>query len=274
MNLNVSIEFAENSYKKILEDFFKTVYDEKSLYSHGIDHHRRVWRYAKELALLLSDKQLIDDSFSPSGLIIACYLHDIGMSVDRGIIHGHHSREICTGFLEKNSLRTADWVDVLEAIENHDNKEYKTFSGKHNLPSVLSVADDLDAFGFAGIYRYSEIYLMRGINPSELGHLVIKNARKRFENFRISYDFSGDLIMKHKTRFEILGNFFNEYNEQATTYTFGSQHPSGYCGAIELLNNLICKNHSLTDFLMNKGYDHHDKIIKRFFDELKSELFE
>jgi hypothetical protein len=30
--------------------------------------------------------------------------------------------------------------------------------------TILSVADDLDAFGYIGIYRYIEIYLERGIN--------------------------------------------------------------------------------------------------------------
>ena len=33
--------------------------------------------------------------------------------------------------------------------------------------TILSVADDLDAFGFTGIYRYLEIYLTRGINPED-----------------------------------------------------------------------------------------------------------
>ena len=38
-----------------------------------------------------------------------------------------------------------------------------------NLLTILSVADDLDAFGFIGIYRYSEIYLTRGIDPEKIG---------------------------------------------------------------------------------------------------------
>ena len=49
MNLTVSIESAELKFRQILEDFFVSVYDEKDLFSHGIDHHRRVWSYAKEL---------------------------------------------------------------------------------------------------------------------------------------------------------------------------------------------------------------------------------
>ena len=49
MNLTASIESAELKFKQILEDFFVSVYDEKNLLSHGIDHHRRVWNYAREL---------------------------------------------------------------------------------------------------------------------------------------------------------------------------------------------------------------------------------
>jgi len=52
MDLNGSIESAEKKYKQILEDFFISVYTEKHLSSHGIDHHRRVWNYAKDLIRL------------------------------------------------------------------------------------------------------------------------------------------------------------------------------------------------------------------------------
>ncbi len=76
---------AEEKYKNKLEEFFKSVYDEKSLCSHGIDHHRRVWNYAKELLLSNDNKDVINESGFPEKLIIACYLHDIGMSVDPGI---------------------------------------------------------------------------------------------------------------------------------------------------------------------------------------------
>jgi hypothetical protein len=47
MNLIVIFESAELQFKQILEEFFVSFYDEKSLVSHGIDHHRRVWKYAK-----------------------------------------------------------------------------------------------------------------------------------------------------------------------------------------------------------------------------------
>jgi hypothetical protein len=47
MDLPAIIESAEIQYKQILEDFFISFYDESLLPSHGIDHHRRVWAYAR-----------------------------------------------------------------------------------------------------------------------------------------------------------------------------------------------------------------------------------
>ena len=101
------------------------------------------------------------------------------MSVEPGPRHGKHSRELCLQFLDKNNLPEKDYQDVLDTIENHDRKEYTSKTGKNDLLTVLSVADDLDAFGFAGIYRYSEIYLTRGITPSQIGYLILENARKK-----------------------------------------------------------------------------------------------
>ena len=53
MNSTGIIESAEKQYKQILEGFFISVYDEKLLPSHGIDHHRRVWNYSKELLKII-----------------------------------------------------------------------------------------------------------------------------------------------------------------------------------------------------------------------------
>ncbi|MCX6327177.1 MAG: HD domain-containing protein [Bacteroidia bacterium] len=274
MNLTVSIESAELQFKQILEEFFISVYDEKSLSSHGIDHHRRVWSYAKELCSLLAERNMSDDLTSPFKLIIACYLHDIGMSVDRGIRHGHHSREICTRFLEKNNLKISDFDDVLQAIENHDNKEYITSAGKLNLLTILSVADDLDAFGFTGIYRYSEIYITRGIKPEKIGHLIRENAGKRFDNFAKTFGFADELVQKHKKRYEILDNFFNEYNDQVNSYQFGGPHPSGYCGVVEVILELHNNKTGIKDIYQKPKKYLHDPVICWFLDGLASELSE
>ena len=105
-------------------------------------------------------------------------MHDIGMSVDPGVKHGKHSRNLCLQFLNKNNLPETDYRDALEAIEYHDNKDYISNSFKNYLLTVLSVSDDLDAFGITGIFRYSEIYLTRGIDPEKIGYLIRKMLKE------------------------------------------------------------------------------------------------
>jgi HD superfamily phosphodiesterase len=104
MNLTGTIESAEKQFKQILEDFFISVYNENSLSSHGIDHHRRVWNYSKELLKLFPLKNPAQISRLPTELIITSYLHDIGMSVDPGIRHGKHSKNLCIQFLSKKII--------------------------------------------------------------------------------------------------------------------------------------------------------------------------
>jgi len=49
MDLGESILFAEKKYLQTLEEFFTRIWGETRLFSHDIDHHRRVWHYAREL---------------------------------------------------------------------------------------------------------------------------------------------------------------------------------------------------------------------------------
>ena len=272
MNLSGTIESAELKFKQVLEEFFIAVYDEKSLSSHGIDHHRRVWNYSKELLSLLADQNPTPISLLPSKLIISSYLHDIGMSIETGIRHGKHSRDLCIQFLNKNNLPVNDYHDVLAAIENHDIKDYNGNTGVMDLLTILSIADDLDALGFTGIFRYLEIYLTRGINPEEIGHLIKDNAGKRFDNFVKTFGFKNELVQNHKKRYDILEKFFNEYNNQVTSYQFGGQHPSGYCGVVEILLYLINNKKTLKEFYMEPEKYSNDHVILWFFNGLASEL--
>jgi HD superfamily phosphodiesterase len=272
MNLTVTFESAEIQFKQILEEFFVSVYDEKSLSSHGIKHHRRVWKFAKELVVLLNKQDLISDPAIIFRLIVTCYLHDIGMSVDPGIRHGYHSKDLCIRFLTNNALDRADYKEVLCAIENHDNKEYKTSTANNELLTILSVADDLDAFGYIGIYRYSEIYLTRGIKTLEIGHLIRANAARRFENFVKIFGFADEFVSKHRKRYEILDNFFSEYNKQAVTYKFGTGHPIGYCGVIEVLNERIYQKGDLKDAETVPEKYSNEPVIFWYFSELELEF--
>jgi HD superfamily phosphodiesterase len=272
MNLKVPLESAELQFKQILEDYFISVFDEKSLSSHGIDHHRRVWLYAKELLMLLPSEETEINSELPAKLIIASYLHDIGMSVESGDRHGAHSRWMCIDFLIKNHLQVNDFDDVLEAITNHDKKEYKAKCEVSKLLTILSVADDIDAFGFTGIYRYSDIYLTRGAPITEIGKMIIVNAAKRFQHLTESFVFADNFIKKQKIKFKILSDFFGEYNKQVISYRFGPGKPAGYCGVMELFVQMTKDKTGLKEVFMQADKYPEDKVIQWFFEGLKSEI--
>jgi HD superfamily phosphodiesterase len=204
------IDEAEKKYLTLLKSFFIQKWGETKLWSHDLSHHRRVWSYAKEL---LQYTGIHDHRFAEK-LMIACYLHDAGMAIDPGERHGRHSRKLCEQFLSENDLDKSDYKDVLEAIENHDNKEYADSPANDRLLLLLSVSDDLDAFGYIGIYRYLEIYLARGIQPENIGYLVRENAKKRFMNFEINFNDYPALVEKHRERCLILENFFDNLNSE------------------------------------------------------------
>ena len=263
---------AEDQLRQILEEYFVTVYDTEFLSSHGLDHHRRVWFNARELLTSLDENHISPEALNPCELIVACYLHDIGMAVDHGIKHGRLSREICIRFLSYYHLNESEFSQALSAIEFHDDKEYRTKSAGYDLLKILSVADDLDAFGLTGVFRYAEIYLARGINPAELGRRVIDNARIRFENFTASFAFSEKLIQKHNRRYNDLLTFFNKFNEEAESYLFGGENPAGYCGVIDIFISMIHEKKSLKEILNRKEQFAGDDVMNTFFNRLSMEL--
>jgi hypothetical protein len=272
MDLTGSIESAEKKYKQILEDFFISVYTEKYLSSHGIDHHRRVWNYAKDLIRLIPLKNNGQISRLPSEAIIACYLHDIGMSVDQGVKHGKHSRDLCKRFFAENKIPESNWLEVLEAIEIHDNKDYISNASINELLTILSVADDLDAFGLTGVFRYTEIYLAREIGLDKMGYMIRENAQKRYDNFIKTFGSVDELVVKHWERYYLLDMFFTKYNEQLPCYQFGTTHPSGFCGVVEIISSILKNNLRLKDFYTEPKKHTSDPLILWYLVELEKEL--
>jgi len=165
-----------------------------------------------------------------------------------------------------------DYDDLLDTIGNHDKKDYTSESERNDLLTVLSIADDLDAFGFTGIYRYSDIYLTRGISPYKLGHLILENAKNRFDNLEKTFDPRNAFVQKQKKRYEILGNFFLHYNKQAESYDFLKADPEGYCGLIQLFIMLIKYKMEFKDFFREAEIYRDDIIIGPFLNGLKSEF--
>ncbi len=206
-----SIAAAENKYLSLLESFFHDKWKNSGLWSHDLSHHRRVWQYAQEL-LSLTD-QAIDQDLTDK-LLIACYLHDIGMTIDPGEKHGRYSRQLCEEFLSRINQDPADFADLLLVIESHDNKSYKESSVPGKLFLFLSVADDLDAFGYIGIYRYLDIYLARGVEPAKTAQIVLKNAGSRFNYFEQNFNTYQELLTRHRKRYNILRDFFENLESE------------------------------------------------------------
>ncbi|HOW09868.1 MAG TPA: HD domain-containing protein [Bacteroidales bacterium] len=261
---------AEIRYKPHLEDFFIKTWGPAILYSHDISHHRRVWKYAGELYLTTGP-----DDLPAEKLLITSYLHDIGMATDRSERHGSVSMELCRSFLAANNMDTDHYSDVLGAIESHDDKEYRKPASNHApLLKILSAADDLDAFGYTGVYRYLEIYLARGIDPAIIGHEIIRNATVRFLNFESGFANYPSLIEKYKPRYLILANLMARHNSE--TEMSVSKKGTGNLpqGIVSLVSDMMRYNlpPGETETLSLKYAD--NKMVTEFVKGLTHELSE
>ena len=128
------------------------------------------------------------------------------------------SRKICKQYFDENKMKKPNQLEeILYAIEMHDDKDYKLNNNNPgSLLSILCNADDLDAFGKIGIIRYTEIYLLRGININELSQKVIENLDKRFLNFERTYQSFENLHQKHQKRYSITKEFFEQLSKEVT----------------------------------------------------------
>ena len=272
MDLKGKIGLSEERYKRKLEKFFNDIFKLKGLSSHGLDHHRRVWYFSKELLGLMDF--LVPEEYEnrfTEKLLFASYLHDSGMSIDPGPKHGIHSKIFCTEFLRQNKLDPDEYADLLEAIENHDDKDYLNKTEQPVLLKYLSVADDLDAFGFLGIYRYLEIYLKRMTNFQDLGDIILKNAAGRFGHLSETFRNYPLFVADHLKRYEILKSFFINYNAHCQDYGFGTVLPSGYCGVAEIIGFSIKSEKSIGG-LISAARTYKDETVSWYFDELTKEV--
>ncbi len=221
MKYSEIIRQAEDSFLGSVEDFFKKAWGETDLPSHDLDHHRRVWNYVKEILGYYSEPEINQKIII--NLLIASYFHDIGMSEDQGIRHGYRSRMAAESYLTLNRLRLSDHMDALTAIENHDNKEYGNPESSNIILKILSVADDLDAFGSEGITRYLEIYRARGISEESIGYKILENAESRFENFKKFTEPGSELFNIHSIRYNELREYFEGNNRTGMGWKSGGE---------------------------------------------------
>jgi HD superfamily phosphodiesterase len=154
----------ESKWLKELYDYNYNLFSNKHIPSHNQSHHLRVWHNAKSLAMALDANQdLILTEEKLECLIIATFFHDTGITKTLDEKHGKAGKELCFKFLQKTNIDIPKGInEALTAIEFHENKEHDNIvKDKTSILAILSTADDMDAFGATGVYRYAEIYLMR-----------------------------------------------------------------------------------------------------------------
>jgi len=264
------ITAAEIRYKPLLEDFFIKTWGSAILYSHDIDHHKRVWKYARELLLIT-----VPDDLPPEKLLMASYLHDLGMATDRSERHGPAGMELCKAFLAGNNMDIAIYSDVMEAIQNHDDKEYKNrASDKSSLLKILSAADDLDAFGFIGVYRYIEIYLARGITPTFISIEITRNAALRFANFESCFRDYPSLVEKHKPRYLILYDLMTHSTSESDAAFINHDTGDTAGSLIQLVAGMV--RYKVPPAEINKLADRYpgNMIVSDFIEGILKELSE
>lgn len=279
MHLEQHLNKSEEQWLTPAFEFLKTKFEQLPLPSHDHFHHLRVWKHARMLLSEL-EKQGKEIPYPlVESLLLASMFHDAGMIKEKGIEHGRISVEIFTEFLEKTGKEPSDRSSVSTAIEQHDNKTYtltaKLISdGEIMLLPALNISDDLDALGNIGIYRYSEIYLLRGVPFENLGLKIIANLSGRYGNFMANCSRLPEMIKTHSIRHHTTESFFRLYNLQIRKIEeTGEQPESGPISVIKHIYREVIKNTgNIGDLSENIIKSTDDKYVKNFFEALKKEI--
>lgn len=205
-----TIKYAEDKYRALLSEECSRLFTGTDIPSHDNLHHSRVWDNAALLLERLYGAGMITDPLLAEKAIIATFFHDTGLTVNRGPDHGRESRQICGAFLDQTDISEASRIEILEAVENHDNKDYPGHSDPTSLAAIVAVADDMDAFGKTGIGRYMEIYSMRGIPADEMPEMIITNVLSRLRHLESTYRMFPDLVEEMRGRAGTVINYFTE----------------------------------------------------------------
>src|SRR6056297_804282 len=256
--LEKQITKTERKWLETLFTYNRKMFRQVGMPSHNENHHLRVWSYVKKILKILNDDKFFSED-KLECLIVATFFHDMGMVYTMDVSHGLESRRLCENFFRKGNIqRPAKWEETLNMIEMHDDKEYKIKADHSSLLSILSIADDLDAFGLTGAVRYAEIYLLRGILIEQLPAKIIQNAKRRFFHLHKKFEGYPVFMEEQKKRYESLINFYNETEK--------------YLPVIQNIKNNI---HNTVQFKLTDLVKPADKsAVKYFLIQLEKELYE
>lgn len=201
----------------------------------------RVWNLSKSLLREIATFNSGIDQSLVEGVLIAAFFHDLGMATSTREDHGNLSRESCERWFRQNgSSHPARFEEILRAIELHDRKEEEIYGSFEpgqtpEILAILSVADDLEALGTIGIYRYAEIYLMRDIPLKDLGHRVLSNASRRFRRLEMACALCADLLKRYRKEYLELCEFYEQYQIQLEQVEVAEDVRTGPLGVINYI---------------------------------------
>ena len=231
--------------------------------SHDHRHHLRVWLLAKELLTALAAHEEISSELI-KGVLIAAMFHDVGMSVTRAAQHGLESRLICERWLEEQRVSVVKSCELLAAIEHHDNKNYntqQTRSERMRILPILAACDDLDAFGAIGVFRYAEIYLLRGIPADELAAHVLPNLASRYRHFQRMYGDLEALAERHAQRYDLTRRFYEDFSRSG----YARKALTGAAGVFNLFRARVIEGSDSPEALLDTLPPESDAYVIEFF---------
>lgn len=270
-----SLAIIEGKHLFNLYSYVEHVFHDKHLPSHGQNHHLRVWLHCRGMLIELSKIGLVIPEQLIENAIFACFFHDTGLVDEIGERHGARSAEICKAYLaqinyndEQNARR------IVEAIELHDDKSIKTKriaspSDMLDLCLLVSTADDLDAIGYIGVFRYIEIYYKRGIPVNEIPLKVVKNLKNRRNNFVASYSSLLGYCERQKQRFAITLDFFTELDSILAQNVPIHGNP---LDVYNIFTNVIKNSIPLKDVIQDKLKNSTSGYTIQFFSKLDKEI--
>jgi HD superfamily phosphodiesterase len=264
------IREAEGKWIPPITSFVVEQFRSVHLPSHDFSHHQRVWQYARELLQLLSAIQPVDRVLVEN-TIIAAFFHDLGLTKTTSKEHGRQSRLICEDFFAAHPiLGYRQLTDALNAIEQHDDKDYASAvllrgTTPLDLLTIVHMADDLDAFGSIGVFRYAEIYLLRGVSVAEMPDIVITNLETRFRHLAHAFHLLPSLSEKHSRRYLATKKFYQDFTD--------FDRESGPAHMVELFRTyILVRKMSLEQFISRGPTLSMDAYGKEYLSALTLEL--
>ncbi|MFZ5941654.1 MAG: HD domain-containing protein [Bacteroidota bacterium] len=278
--LEERIEEVERRWLPDLKNYIREEFGRVFLPSHDHLHHWRVWKTGREILIHISVFNNTIDQDLAEGVLMACMFHDLGMIRTMDREHGRISREMFEAYITGRGSTPPRLMDeIAEAIEIHDRKGEHIFpeipvEDKPSVATILSLADDLDAMGTNGIYRYAEIYLHRDMPLEKLGIEVLANLSSRYATLAKICFTCPALLNQHRQQYSEVISFYDKYNQQILSDPNPRTAISGHIGVINLIRQLsIEKKIPPADFARHCNPEQNGRILINYFNQL-AKLYE